>query len=106
MAAMAKLGIAIADSVGFNSARALIYRNEINSMENTMKMIASGLLVLCLLAAQVSEANAAACAAGPYRAGCVGPRGAVGVHRGYGYHGGYGYGRRCFRGAYGRVVCR
>jgi len=56
--------------------------------------------------AQVSETNAAACAAGPYRAGCVGPRGAVGVHRGYGYHGGYGYGRRCFRGAYGRVVCR
>ena len=58
-----------------------------------MKYIASGLLVLGLLAVQVSEANAAACAAGPYRAGCVGPHGAVGVHRGYGYgyHGGYGY---------------
>ena len=53
-----------------------------------MKYIASGLLVLGLLAVQVSEANAAACAAGPYRAGCVGPHGAVGVHRGYGYHGG------------------
>ena len=50
-----------------------------------MKTIASGLLVLGLLGLQVSEANAAACAAGPYRAGCVGPRGAVGVHRGYGY---------------------
>jgi hypothetical protein len=49
-----------------------------------MKTIASGLLVLGLLAVQVPEANAAACAAGPYRAGCVGPRGAVGVHRGYG----------------------
>jgi hypothetical protein len=61
--------------------------------EFAMKNIASGLLVLGLLAVQVSEANAAACAAGPYRAGCVGPRGAVGVHRGYGYgyHPGYGY---------------
>src|SRR5208337_5130093 len=75
----------------------------------SVKYIASGLLVLGLLAVQVSEANAAACAAGPYRAGCVGPRGAVGVHRGYGYRGGYGYhgyGRHCYRGAYGRVVCR
>ena len=79
-----------------------------------MKSIASGLLVLGLLAAQVPEANAAACAAGPYRAGCVGPRGAVGVHRsyGYGYHGaavvrpGYGYGRRCYRGVCGAMVCR
>jgi hypothetical protein len=55
--------------------------------EFAVKYIASGLLVLGLLAVQVSEANAAACAAGPYRAGCVGPRGAVGVHRGYGYRG-------------------
>ena len=54
-----------------------------------MKTIASGLLVLGLLAVQVPEANAAACAAGPYRAGCVGPRGAVGVHRGVGYGGAY-----------------
>jgi hypothetical protein len=46
-----------------------------------MKTIASGLLVLGLRAVQVSEADAAACAAGPYRAGCVGPRGAVGMHR-------------------------
>jgi hypothetical protein len=61
--------------------------------EFAVKYIASGLLVLGLLAVQVSEANAAACAAGPHRAGCVGPRGAVGVHRGYGYRpGGYGYG--------------
>jgi len=76
-----------------------------------MKTIASGLLVLGLLGLQVSEANAAACAAGPYRAGCVGPRGAVGVHRGYGY--GYrgaavarpAYGARCFWRA-GVRVCR
>jgi hypothetical protein len=57
-----------------------------------MKYIASGLLILGLLAVQVSEVNAAACAAGPHRAGCVGPHGAVGVHRGYGYgYHGYGY---------------
>jgi hypothetical protein len=76
-----------------------------------MKTIASGLLVLGLLGLQASEANAAACAAGPYRAGCVGPRGAVGVHRGYGY--GYrgaavarpAYGARCFWRA-GVRVCR
>ena len=52
-----------------------------------MKPIASGLLVLGLLAVQAPEANAAACAAGPYRAGCVGPRGVVGVHRPYGAYG-------------------
>jgi hypothetical protein len=42
-----------------------------------MKTIASRLLVLGLLAIPVSEADAAACAAGVYHAGCVGPRGAV-----------------------------
>ena len=54
-----------------------------------MKIIASGLLVLGLLAVQVSEANAVVCARGVYRAGCAGPRGAVVAHRpyGYGYHG-------------------
>ena len=60
-----------------------------------MRHVASGLLVLGLLVVQIPQANAAACAAGAYRAGCVGPRGAVGVHRGYGYGyrgGGYGYG--------------
>jgi hypothetical protein len=46
-----------------------------------MKTIASGLVVLGLLAIPVSEANAAACAAGVYHAGCVGPRGAVVTHR-------------------------
>ncbi len=75
-----------------------------------MKFIASGLLVLGLLAVQVSEANAVVCARGVYRAGCAGPNGAVGVHRGYGYgyHGGaavvrrpYGYG--VHRGYYGAV---
>ena len=53
-----------------------------------MKVIASGLLALGLLAIQISEADAAACAAGRYHAGCVGPRGAVATtHRPYGYHG-------------------
>jgi len=46
-----------------------------------MNKIASGLLALGLLAAQIQEANAAVCAAGPYRAGCAGPRGAVVTHR-------------------------
>ena len=76
-----------------------------------MKTIALSLLVLGLLSVQVSEADADACAAGPHRAGCVGPRGAVGVHRGHGYHGAavarprYGYGVRCYwRG--GVRVCR
>lgn len=65
-----------------------------------MKYIVHGLLVLGLLAIQVSEANAAACAAGRYRAGCIGPRGAVGVHRGYGYgYRGYGYRRYGYGGA-------
>ena len=50
-----------------------------------MKIIASSLLVLGLLAVQVSEANAVVCARGPYRAGCAGPRGAVVGHRPYGY---------------------
>jgi hypothetical protein len=49
-----------------------------------MKIIASSLLVLGLLAVQVSEANAVVCARGVYQAGCAGPHGAVGVHRGYG----------------------
>jgi hypothetical protein len=76
-----------------------------------IKTIGSGLLVLGLLTIQVCEADAAACAAGPYRAGCVGPRGAVGVHRGYGYgyHGGSVvrpvYGARCYWRA-GVRICR
>src|SRR5271169_6279809 len=88
--------------------------SEIKLEERSMKFMISGLLALGLLAVQVSEANAAACAAGPYRAGCVGPHGAVGVHRGYGYgyHGaavarpGYAYGRHCYRGVGGAMVCR
>ena len=54
-----------------------------------MKIIASSLLVIGLLAVQVSEANAVVCARGVYRAGCAGPHGAVVARRpaGYGYHG-------------------
>jgi hypothetical protein len=77
-----------------------------------MKMIASGLLVLGLLAFQISAADAAACAAGRYHAGCVGPRGAVATtHRPYGYRGGAAvvarpaYGARCYYRA-GVRVCR
>jgi hypothetical protein len=73
-----------------------------------MKVIASGLVVLGLLAVQVSEANAAACAAGPHRAGCVGPRGAVVAHRPVYGHPVYGrpvYGARCYWRA-GVRVCR
>jgi hypothetical protein len=76
-----------------------------------IKTIASGLLVLGLLTIQVCEADAAACAAGPHRAGCVGSRGAVGVHRGYGYgyHGGAVvrpvYSGRCYWRA-GMRICR
>jgi hypothetical protein len=67
-----------------------------------MKLIASSLLVLGLLAVQVSEANAVVCARGVYRAGCVGPYGAVGVHRPYGYGGAYGVHRYGYGGgAYG-----
>jgi hypothetical protein len=63
-----------------------------------MKIITSSLLVLGLLAAQVSAANAVVCARGIYHAGCAGPRGAVVAHRPVGYGGAavvrrpYGYG--------------
>jgi hypothetical protein len=72
-----------------------------------MKLIASGLLVLGLLAAQVSEANAVVCARGVYRAGCAGPRGAVVTHGGYGYGGAAVVrpGVRCYINRYGRRVC-
>jgi hypothetical protein len=73
-----------------------------------MRVIASGLMVLGLLAVQVSEANAAACAAGPYRAGCVGPRGAVVAHRpvyGRPVYGRPVYGAGCYWRA-GVRVCR
>ncbi len=46
-----------------------------------MKYVASSLLVLGLLAIPTAQADAAACAAGVYRAGCVGPHGAVVTHR-------------------------
>jgi hypothetical protein len=74
-----------------------------------MKYVASGLLVLGLLVSQMPEANAAACAAGVYHAGCVGPRGAVVTRRPV--YGRPAYGRpvygapRCFWRA-GVRVCR
>jgi hypothetical protein len=75
-----------------------------------MKIIASSLLVLGLLAIQVSEANAVVCAAGAYHAGCASARGAV-VRRPVGYGGAAvvrrPYGAAVVRPAYGvhrRVV--
>jgi hypothetical protein len=79
-----------------------------------MKTIVSGFLASALLICAGAEANAAACAAGPYRAGCVGPHGVVGVHRGVvapGYRGATvrpvvrPYGVACFWRA-GVRVCR
>jgi hypothetical protein len=46
-----------------------------------MKIITSSLLVLGLLAVQVSEANAVVCAAGAYHAGCASARGAAVMRR-------------------------
>ncbi len=78
-----------------------------------MKTIASALLVLGLLGATVTEANAVVCARGAYHAGCAGPHGAAVAHRpyGYGYHGGAAvvarpaYGVHCYYRA-GVRVCR
>jgi len=53
-----------------------------------MRTIALAGLIVGMLVGTVSQAGAAACAAGPYRAGCAGPHGAVVTHRHpYGYHG-------------------
>ena len=46
-----------------------------------MKRLSFGVLILSLLAAGITEANAVTCAAGVYRAGCVGPHGAVATTR-------------------------
>ena len=46
-----------------------------------MKVVLVALTGLAILAASVPYANAAVCAAGVYRAGCVGPHGAVVTHR-------------------------
>jgi hypothetical protein len=81
------------------------------NVEETMKIIASSLLVLGLLAIQVSEANAVVCAAGAYHAGCASARGAAAVRRPVGYGGAAvvrrPYGAAVVRPAYGvhrRVV--
>ena len=63
-----------------------------------MKTFCAALLAFGMLAAMATEADAFVCGAGPYRAGCVGPRGAIGGPRygAYGYRYGvarpYGYG--------------
>lgn len=46
-----------------------------------MKTIAIAALMVGTLVGMVGEADAAVCAAGVYRAGCAGPRGAVVTHR-------------------------
>ena len=73
-----------------------------------MKIIASSLLVLSLLAVQVSEANAVVCAAGAYHAGCASARGAAVVRRPVGaavVRPGYG-GAAVVRRPYGAAVVR
>jgi len=63
------------------------------------------LLVLGLLAVQTPEANAAACAAGVYHAGCVGHRGAVVTTRPAAYAHPVRVAPRCYYRA-GVRVCR
>lgn len=46
-----------------------------------MRTIAFAALMVGMFVGMAGEANAAACAAGVHRAGCVGPRGAVVTHR-------------------------
>ena len=78
-----------------------------------MKIITSSLLVLGLLAVQVSEADAVVCAAGAYHAGCASARGAVvrhpvgvvGVPRAAVVRPGYG-GAAVVRRPYGAAVVR
>jgi hypothetical protein len=59
---------------------------------------------LLLLVADISAANAVVCAAGVYRAGCVGPRGAVVVRR-PAYHHYPVHGHGCYWRA-GVRICR
>ena len=61
------------------------------SMRVIQALVLLGLTVVSL-AANVDKANAAVCARGVYRAGCVGPNGAVGVRRAPYYRGGYVHG--------------
>jgi hypothetical protein len=75
------------------------------NVEETMKIIASSLLVLGLLAVQISAANAVVCARGVYHAGCATTHGAVVAHRPVGYGGAAvvrrPYGAAVVRPAYG-----
>ena len=65
-----------------------------------MKYIFFSFIVLGFMVGSIHEAQAARCAAGVYRAGCVGPRGGFVAHRRYAHP----YARRCvWRG--GRRIC-
>ena len=57
------------------------------------KLILLALISSAWVATCATEASAAMCAKGVYRAGCVGPRGAVVGHRGYYGTGGAAVGR-------------
>jgi len=46
-----------------------------------MKILYALLLTAAVIAGDIASAEAAVCARGVHRAGCVGPRGAVVVHR-------------------------
>jgi hypothetical protein len=54
---------------------------DVQGETSKLKMIAAALVAVAMLAGTVAEANAAACAAGVYHAGCVGPRGAAVVSK-------------------------
>jgi hypothetical protein len=76
-----------------------------------MKTFCAAILALGTLAAMTAEADAFVCGAGPYRAGCVGPRGAIVAPRyGYGYRYGvarpYGYARPYYARPYVRPYYR
>jgi hypothetical protein len=61
----------------------------------SIRIALAGALGIAMGFAAISEASAAVCAGGPYRAGCAGPRGAIVGNRdgarGYAYRGSRGY---------------
>jgi hypothetical protein len=67
-------------------------RDCFGKLRNRHSLLLLGLVAI-IFSASIPKADAAVCARGVYRAGCVGPRGAVGVRRSYynRYRGSYRY---------------